>query len=89
MLEGMLQEIRAFTYTVLCFQCLTRLFYGSSYEKYLQLFQYLLVLIMGIHIIFNFIDFFGQGILQFEEWYAQWSIRCKEFEERLYESMDG
>lgn len=88
MLEGMLQEIRSFTYTVLCFQCLTRLFGGSSYEKYLQLFQYLLILMMGIHILFHIMDAFGQEFVQFEDWYMQWSIRCKEFEEQIYDAVD-
>lgn len=88
MFQAVLQEMRFFTYTILCFQCISKLFSGSSYEKYLQLFQYLLILIMGVQIILHFVDAFGQEYLQFEEWYAQWDIRCREFEERLYESVD-
>ena len=55
-MEQLVVQMRMLIYTVICFQCLLQLTQGSTYQKYLKLFTYLLTLCICCQILVNFTE---------------------------------
>lgn len=75
-MEELAIEVRAFVYTMVCFQCLIQLFVGSPFYKYLRFISRLLAVCICCNIIFSFLgmieDEWGQADKVYKEWEMQW-----------------
>jgi len=75
-MENLAVEVRRLVYTVICFQCLIQLTEGSSYQKYLKLFSYLLTMCICFNVVFSFVgqveNTFSQADKLYERWEQEW-----------------
>lgn len=75
-MENLAVEVRRLVYTVICFQCLIQLTEGSSYQKYLKLFSYLLTICICFNVVFSFVgqveNTFSQADKLYERWEQEW-----------------
>ena len=90
-MEEIALRVRAFVYTMICFQCLIQLTAGNSFYKYLKLFAQLLALGICCNIVFSFLGMVDDGWQQadqiYEQWEAQWSKEAN-FEVEIMEGYD-
>lgn len=90
-MEEIALRVRAFVYTMICFQCLIQLTAGNSFYKYLKLFSQLLALCICCNIFFSFLGMVDDGWQQadqiYEQWEAQWSKEAN-FEVEIMEGYD-
>ncbi|MBQ6788496.1 MAG: hypothetical protein IJO85_12365 [Lachnospiraceae bacterium] len=77
-MEELALRVRAFVYTMICFQCLIQLSAGNSFYKYLKLISQLFALCICCNIIFSFLGIVEDGWKQadkvYEEWEKQWKV---------------
>lgn len=75
-MEYLAMEVRRLMYTVICFQCLIQLTEGSSYQKYLKLFSYLLTMCICCNVVFSFVgqveNQFSEADQLYERWEKEW-----------------
>lgn len=71
-MEEVALRVRAFVYTMICFQCLIQLSAGNSFYKYLKLISQLFALCICCNIIFTFLGIVEDGWKQADKVYEQW-----------------
>ncbi len=71
-MEELALRVRAFVYTMICFQCLIQLSAGNSFYKYLKLISQLFALCICCNIIFSFLGIVEDGWKQADKVYEQW-----------------
>lgn len=71
-MDALATEARKLIYTIICFQCLLQLTEGSSYQKYLKLFSYLLTLCICCTIVFNYIGQVEESLVEADRLYDDW-----------------
>lgn len=76
-MELLAMEIRKLVYTVICFQCLLQLTEGSTYQKYLKLFSYLLTMCICCNVIFSFMGQVEAGFREADKIYAEWEKKWR------------
>lgn len=57
---------------VICFQCLLQLTEGSTYQKYLKVFSYLLTMCIACNVIVSFAGQVESSFREADELYAEW-----------------
>lgn len=71
-METLTHEVRSLVYIMICFQCLLELVSGSTYQKYLKLLAYLIIIYICCNIFASFIGqleyIWKQADKQYEEW---------------------
>lgn len=71
-MDNLAAEARKLIYTIICFQCLLQLTEGSTYQKYLKLFSYLLTLCICCTIVFNYVGQVEESLVEADRLYADW-----------------
>lgn len=71
-MEELALRVRAFVYTMICFQCLIQLSVGNSFYKYLKLISQLFALCICCNIVFSFLGIVEDGWEQADKVYEQW-----------------
>lgn len=74
------QSLRSFVYTVICMECLLQLTKGNSYQRYMKLFVYLLVVCMSCNMIFALVNRIEEKALYMDQMYEEWLNQWEEME---------
>ena len=77
-MEQISGEVRNLVYVVICFQCLLQITEGSSYQKYLKFFSYMLTLCICCRILLSFSGEVTQDWLQADKICEAWQKDWKE-----------
>lgn len=78
---GFSEEMRAFVYSVICFQCLLQLTSGSCYHKYVKLLVRLITLCICCNLMFSLVEQIKMDSVytqkQYMSWLEQWEELAK------------
>lgn len=76
MIEQLAAQIRSLVYTVICFHCILQITQGSTYQRYLKFFVYLLTLCSCCQMLLFFVGKINESWQEAdsvcEEWIQEW-----------------